>query len=62
MTKSDTEMTDEKRAVERWENEGGKRLAWEAVGEERIDSQFGKALTAYQFGRTRQLIAGEQRC
>ena len=45
MTKSHTEMTDEKRAVERWENEGGKRLAWEAVGEERIDSQFGKVVT-----------------
>jgi uncharacterized protein (TIGR02611 family) len=50
-------MTDEKRAVERWENEGGKRLAWEAVGEERNDSQFGKVVTAFEFGRTRQLIA-----
>ena len=38
-------MTDEERAVERWENEGGKRLAWEAVGEERNDSQFGKVVT-----------------
>jgi hypothetical protein len=32
--KSYSEMTDEKRAVERWENEGGKCLACEAVGEE----------------------------
>ena len=46
VTKSHTEMTDEERAVERWENEGGKRLALGSLGEERIESQFGKVVAA----------------